>query len=740
MPDLRKVVKALSVLLIEKVTLKFLILILLLSCGTPTLAAPYFTAEEHAYIRENPEVRIGLVADDEPFSFQERGQLQGFSYDVMKQLEVLTGLNFVLRMGNWSEIYSSFLRGDLDVIDAISYTEERNQFIQFTAPYHKRKTVLFARAEAQFTSLFDHGRTLPLRVGVIRNIYYQSLLQSLPHIDVIEYVSYSELMKSLSLGWIDAVVASEFTGIFTAHKHNLSNVRVLGPVQIDGISEEDFRLGVLKTKPVLAEILGKAVAALDDEILAEIEQVWLVPFVSGAMDARQGSVLTAEEKVYLEQKGVLRMCIDPDWMPFEKLDEQGRHVGIAADFFKLFKEGLDLPIRLVSTRTWGESLEFIRDRRCDLLSLAINTPERSEYLDFTTPYLIVPNVIASSVNEPFIEDLRQVGNRPVGSVKNYAITEQLRRQYSDLNLVEVDDDRLGIRMLQRGELYGYVGTMPTIGYQIQQQRITDIKIAGRVPGDWQLSVATRNDEPLLREIFQKLVDTLDPIESEAIVSRWIGVRYEQGYDYGLLWKALLGFLLFMAAMGYWSSKLRKLNRQLNEANDKLVQLSERDSLTGLYNRRYFESQGGKTLNMCHRNGLYFSMAMVDIDHFKEINDTYGHLLGDICLVEIGRLLQEHFQRQSDTVVRYGGEEFCVFFPGENFHTLAREMEKFRMKIEGYSFPQQLQHKQITISAGVYVGIPGQQETLDDFIRSADDALYQAKSNGRNQIKEVFRSG
>lgn len=367
----------------------------------------------------------------------------------------------------------------------------------------------------------------------------------------------------------------------------------------------------------------------------------------------------------------------------------------------------------------------------------MKTDERLRHLDFTTPYLTVPNVIASSVNDPFIDNLRQVGKRPVGSVKGYAITEILRQRYPHMNLIEVADDNQGIQLLQRGELYGYVGTMPSIGYQIQQQRITDIKIAGRLPGDWQLAVAIRNDEPLLHTIFQKVVDTLDPTEREKTIGHWISVHYEQGHDYRLLWKALAGFLLFMSIMGYWSSKLKKVNRQLNEVNDKLLQLSERDSLTGLYNRRYFESQGKVTLNVCRRNKLYFSIAVIDIDHFKVINDTHGHLQGDACLVELGRLLQQHFQRQSDTVVRYGGEEFYVFFPSEDPHVLTREVEKFRLLVESFFFQHQEREAKMTISAGVCSKKPVRQETLDDFIRKADEALYQAKSNGRNQVREAF---
>jgi len=241
------------------------------------------------------------------------------------------------------------------------------------------------------------------------------------------------------------------------------------------------------------------------------------------------------------------MCVDPDWTPFEQLKGGKTHVGIAADFFALIKPKLPAEIKIVPTATWEETILAVKSRKCDILSLAMKTQERTKYLNFTKPYLVVPNVVATSVNEPFISGLESVMDKTFGSVKGYAITEVLKSSYPGLKIVEVKNDEEGIRMLQQGRIYGYIGTMPSIGYQISQQKITDVKISARLPQDWEMGVAARNDEPQLAIIFQKLINTVSDTQKNRILGDWLSIRYDQRIDYSLLIK--------VAALAIFSSQL-----------------------------------------------------------------------------------------------------------------------------------------------------------------------------------------
>jgi len=181
-------------------------------------------------------------------------------------------------------------------------------------------------------------------------------------------------------------------------------------------------------------------------------------------------------------------------------------------------------------------------------------------------------------------------------------------------------------------------------------------------------------------------------------------------------------------------KLKRLNKKLTEANALLQELSEKDSLTGLYNRRYFSANAVHVFGTCRREGVRFSIAILDLDHFKRINDTYGHVTGDLCLQRAANVIKSHFQRENDTAARYGGEEFAVYTTGGDEDSLALHMETVRSDIEKISAEVDGVSIRMTVSIGVFSLIPDSPDTLDEAVRKADDALYKAKENGRNRIE------
>jgi diguanylate cyclase (GGDEF)-like protein len=157
--------------------------------------------------------------------------------------------------------------------------------------------------------------------------------------------------------------------------------------------------------------------------------------------------------------------------------------------------------------------------------------------------------------------------------------------------------------------------------------------------------------------------------------------------------------------------------------------ANRDYLTRLYNRRYF-FETGKTLlaNAC-RGNIQLALAMVDIDHFKRLNDTYGHDAGDYALLSVSRTLEQSF-RQTDIVARFGGEEFCVLAVDRDGNTSTSAFERARRQVEALKLEWEGKSLQVTCSLGVCLT---HRSNLHEMIRIADDALYQAKNSGRNRV-------
>ena len=446
------------------------------------------------------------------------------------------------------------------------------------------------------------------------------------------------------------------------------------------------------------------------------------------------------ELAFLLAHGPIRMCVAPDWMPIEGIDRQGRHTGMAADYLRLMARRGGLDVRLVPARTWEESWELGRRRQCDVFSLLMDSPSRRSFLDFTTPYLVIPGVIATSVKVPFVANLDQVMGERLGHMRGFAGIELLRMRHPGIQLVEVDSYEEGLSKVQDGELFGFIGNMMSIGRVLQENKIYDVKIAGRIGDDNLMSVATRNDQPMLRQVFQRLVDSIGAQDRQRILNRWIPVRFEQGFDYRRFWQVVGVFVLVAAMTLFWATKLRRLNGQLLAANQRLAALSRHDALTGLYNRLHFDEVFASTLHLCARNRLTMTLAMIDLDRFKAINDSFGHPFGDACLRHVAALLQSSLRRDTDTTIRYGGEELVVISAGGSPDDAVERLESFRRAVGHSPVTHDGRQASLSVSIGVWSAVPAADDDPARLLKLADAALYRAKEDGRDRLVIAASAG
>ena len=159
-----------------------------------------------------------------------------------------------------------------------------------------------------------------------------------------------------------------------------------------------------------------------------------------------------------------------------------------------------------------------------------------------------------------------------------------------------------------------------------------------------------------------------------------------------------------------------------------------DALTGIYNRRFFDENIKRITKSLSRSGGTLSIMMIDIDHFKKYNDTYGHSRGDYCLETVAKALTRSVTRSEDFVVRYGGEEFAVVLPNTDEIGARMIAEKLLSDIRGRNIPHIGSDTTdfVTISIGVTTGIPSMKKNGEDFIKCADKMLYESKRAGRNR--------
>jgi diguanylate cyclase (GGDEF)-like protein/PAS domain S-box-containing protein len=178
--------------------------------------------------------------------------------------------------------------------------------------------------------------------------------------------------------------------------------------------------------------------------------------------------------------------------------------------------------------------------------------------------------------------------------------------------------------------------------------------------------------------------------------------------------------------------IREQNEKLTRTQEKLIELSITDELTQLYNRRYFQTQFNFLIKSASRQNFPISLILLDIDHFKKYNDTYGHTEGDKILNSVGEILKK-FARETDISARIGGEEFAVILPGTKKSESESACKRLKELFDSYTWP----NRKVTASFGIasmQCGKDTQSRSWEYLYRKADEALYYAKEHGRDQLR------
>ncbi len=284
--------------------------------------------------------------------------------------------------------------------------------------------------------------------------------------------------------------------------------------------------------------------------------VALLMLVSGGTRAADPDIgLSEAERRWLADHREIRLAVDIDWRPFEYVDGDGNYSGMAAEYIGLVGEKLGVEFEVEREKPWSEVVEMMKNRELDMFSCVVDTEQRREYVDFTRPYLSFPMVIVTSDKVAYVNGIRDLRGEKVAVVRGYATQDLLERNHPELDLYLASNVVDALEKVSHGQVYAYIGNIATVSHVIEREGLTNIKISGETPYNYELSMAVRNDWPELVPILQKAIDSISEAQRERIFRNWIHLRYELGFDYALFWKVLAAVALVLAIILYWNRRL-----------------------------------------------------------------------------------------------------------------------------------------------------------------------------------------
>lgn len=460
--------------------------------------------------------------------------------------------------------------------------------------------------------------------------------------------------------------------------------------------------------------------------------------------------LTKEEVNYLKENPVIKYTPDPNWLPYEALDKDGKHIGIFSDLLMLIEKKLNVKFEIVFNKSWKEALVFSNENKIDMIAGSLANVVLNDKFKSIKSSLVNPIVIVMKKGHKYVSDLNHIPNKKIILIKEYGYTSKLIKAYPNIKFSYVNNLQDGLISISEGENDILLASIAAATYNISYLGLNNLAIVGRTSVDMEISFFIKKDKIILYNIINKLITQKVKYSNlvNEVMKKWTLQGYAEKTNYILIFKIITVFIIITLLGFIWNSQLSKskkkieeLNYKLKEKVDELNKLSITDSMTDLYNRRYFDKVFEQEIQRCNRSKRTLILLLLDADKFKEYNDTYGHAKGDEVLISISSCMKKISKRANDFAFRIGGEEFCIITSDVNENDAYSYSNKLRVSIENTL----IEHKKntasnyVTVSIGLVI-VKFKENTLiksSDIYIIADKALYKAKEKGRNKIEKII---
>ncbi len=355
-----------------------------------------------------------------------------------------------------------------------------------------------------------------------------------------------------------------------------------------------------------------------------LKKIYLLILALSALSAADANVtvsLTPEEKAYIQKVGSVKMCVDPDWVPFERINEKGEHEGIAADLIALVSQRTGLKIELYKVKTWDESVAASKSGKCQMMSFLNQTPARDKWLIFTEPIFYDPNVFVTREEHSFIADPKNLSNESIALPRNTMVAERMQKEYPNIKVIGTGSEDEAVSLVSNRKADMTMRSLIVAAYAIKKEGLFNLKIAGQLP-DYsnKLRIGVLKDELILRGILDKGVATLTPQEREQISNKHVTIKVQKGIDYTLVWKVVAGAFAVILGAIHWNRRLARFNAEISAL--------QKETKEALY-------QVETLLNNSAEGFLSFSKELIiNKEYSKECETMFGRKIDGIQIAQL----------------------------------------------------------------------------------------------------------
>ncbi|MEJ2622889.1 MAG: transporter substrate-binding domain-containing protein, partial [Candidatus Thiodiazotropha sp.] len=472
-----------------------------------------------------PVLRIVGSRNIPPFSsLNDAGEPIGIGIELWQLWSAKTGIPVRFRLTDIERSLEALKDGRADMHIGLLYSEARSEWLNFSQPFLETPAYLFHRfRQGSPTTLADFASA---RIGTQGPIPQQLFNKLFPTAQQIVFENIPQMIRAVESEQLDGFIADKPSTDFALLRLGLRSDYIALNNSLFKIS---LRTAVSKNASLQIDTIVEGLKKITRDEVTAILNRWISQSAQNAIDLpfQSGLNLTQQEKVWLKAHKTLRIAVDPDFTPYEFVNQAKQYQGISADFMRLIARKLNITFEKVDSPSWDDSLAMAANRQVDILPLTNPTAERKSHLDFTSPYLISQRHIITRRNQSGIQTVDDLPGRTLALPEGYSIVSIVRQRYPDAKIIEVKDIPTALQQVAFGAADATILNIGVASYWLDREEITNLRIAGKLGQSNKLAIASRNDWPILSSILQKTLSSIDDAQQDAIRRRWISLDWEQ---------------------------------------------------------------------------------------------------------------------------------------------------------------------------------------------------------------------
>ncbi|MCU4677445.1 transporter substrate-binding domain-containing protein [Catenovulum sp. 2E275] len=524
------------------------------------------TQDEQTWLAQHNKIKVGVDIFWRPFSFKnDLGEITGLSIDVLNLATQKLGIETEFVENNWDDTLTLIKDNQLDLAIAAYKTESRERFALFTQPYFSADNYFFKRDDIAGNKLTDmQGKVLAVTKG---HAYVTQLKETLKDIHILETNNISESINAVLENKADLIYAT-YSVLTSALNHRQIH-NIVPFLAATEHKSTQLHFMVNQSSPLLKSILDKALASIDPNEKHKVEQSW---FESSRVSSNHkfAQLFSNEEINWMQQNAQVSFAGDPNWLPFEAIDNQGRYIGIVSDYLQQIEAQSPLKFQLKQTANWQETLALSIKQDVDVISGDIDDNVLTQNYRPIQTYLTNPIVILMSNDANFISNLNELKNNKIAVIKDYGYTQKIFSQYPNLDFIEVENAKVAVSGLSDGLFSAAVMSLAKARTLLIDGDYYNVKVVGKTDVDMKLTLFVNKQKPMLHYLLERLMSDISQQKGNEILNRWTQLELAEKTDYELISKVVIGAITVLLFIVFWNIRLKKEVNQRKQAEQQLA--------------------------------------------------------------------------------------------------------------------------------------------------------------------------